>query len=69
MNKVSKVKIAKYQLVTIGAVLLILKLLGEISTGWIIVLSPFFVLFIFELVFLIIGFISYRTDKRKYHNL
>lgn len=69
MNKTSRVKTFKYQLQTIGAVLTILRLTGEISLSWFIVFSPFMLLFVFEAVFLAIGLIGYHIDKRKYDKL
>jgi len=65
MNKrLPRVKAAKYQLQTVGAVLIVLKLFKEIAISWLVVLFPFLFLAVFELSFFLIGIIMYHTNKR-----
>jgi len=63
-KKIPRVKTAKYQIQTVGAALLLLKLFKEISLSWITVLSPFLFLLAAELLFLLIGIITYYTNRR-----
>ncbi len=65
MNRISRVKAFKYQLQTVCAVLLILKLSGEITLNCLIVLSPLLLLLLFELLPVLAGLIIHYINSRK----
>ena len=65
MIRLSKSKLAKYQIITVGITLIVLKLLKAVSFNWIITLSPFIILIFIELIFIVCGYVMYGINKRK----
>jgi len=65
MKRITKSQFAKYQLITVGAVLAVLKLLKAVNFNWAIALSPFILLVVIKLVFFVWGYIMYRKNNPK----
>jgi len=64
MKKLSKTQCAKYQIITVGIILIILKLFKTFSFNWIVTLSPFLLLIAIRLMLFVWGYVMYRINKR-----
>jgi hypothetical protein len=63
MQKMKKVELAKYQFITVGITLFILKMFKAVSLNWLWVLSPFLIIIAVKLLFFAWGYFLYHRNK------
>jgi hypothetical protein len=63
MRRISTSNFIKYQILTVGAVLVGLKLLKAANFNWAVALSPFFVLIFIKIMLFVWGYIMYRKNR------
>jgi len=66
MKKHTFVTRAKSHILTVGLVLLTLKLFKVENFNWIVALSPILLLIFFEVFFFVWGYIIYSKNNRRY---
>jgi len=63
MIRISKLRFAKYQLITVGIVFLALKVFGVLTLNWLLSLTPFLIIFFVNILLygtLIIRYLIYK---------
>jgi len=64
MKKLTKSQLVTHHIITVGAVLVVLKLLEAANFNWAVALTPFIILFSVKAAFFVWGYVMYRKSKK-----